>query len=257
MTYIKKLFAIFLITIFLFPIGVFAAECPKGLTNDPYPGNCGLYTDKNVNSVCDLSEESPSVAESNTLESADLKDLITGKEIKTKTVQEIADLYLISAPKFATELTKLVGKEISIGDNFQLLHDNYGLSPDFAKDVAVAMRLGTPSTNMNVKETGNEYYMLELTVLFSLLYAVSLFLVKRGKLSVITNRKIWNALLTISFLITILTSVFVLLRLNYGIIISFPLNLVYWHIEIGYVMILISILHTFWHIPYLKSYFNK
>jgi uncharacterized protein YceK len=41
-----------------FPEGTLkeGAECPKGLTNDPYPGKCALYTDEDGNEVCDLSE---------------------------------------------------------------------------------------------------------------------------------------------------------------------------------------------------------
>jgi len=31
-------------------------ECPRGLTNDPYPGSCNLYSDANSNQICDLSE---------------------------------------------------------------------------------------------------------------------------------------------------------------------------------------------------------
>jgi|GEM_PF-754296 len=30
--------------------------CPFGLVNDPYPGQCGRYTDRNGNGICDFSE---------------------------------------------------------------------------------------------------------------------------------------------------------------------------------------------------------
>jgi hypothetical protein len=33
-----------------------ATRCPYGLVNDPYPGRCGRYVDRNGNSLCDLSE---------------------------------------------------------------------------------------------------------------------------------------------------------------------------------------------------------
>jgi hypothetical protein len=36
--------------------GLAASDCPKGLVNDPYPGQCGLYTDKNKDGICDLSQ---------------------------------------------------------------------------------------------------------------------------------------------------------------------------------------------------------
>ena len=31
-------------------------SCPRRLVNDPYPGACALYEDKNNNQLCDLSE---------------------------------------------------------------------------------------------------------------------------------------------------------------------------------------------------------
>ena len=32
------------------------SACPRGLVNDPYPGKCKRYVDKNGNGMCDLSE---------------------------------------------------------------------------------------------------------------------------------------------------------------------------------------------------------
>lgn len=32
------------------------STCPRGLINDPYPGQCGLYTDQNSDQICDLSQ---------------------------------------------------------------------------------------------------------------------------------------------------------------------------------------------------------
>lgn len=32
------------------------ASCPRGEVNDPYPGMCGLYVDKDNDDICDLSE---------------------------------------------------------------------------------------------------------------------------------------------------------------------------------------------------------
>lgn len=31
-------------------------ECPFGRVNDPYPGECGRYTDLNDDGLCDLSQ---------------------------------------------------------------------------------------------------------------------------------------------------------------------------------------------------------
>lgn len=34
-------------------------KCPRGLVNDPYPGRCRLYVDRNRNGICDNSEPFP------------------------------------------------------------------------------------------------------------------------------------------------------------------------------------------------------
>jgi hypothetical protein len=34
----------------------FQPSCPKGITDDPYPGLCAQYTDKNNDNLCDLSQ---------------------------------------------------------------------------------------------------------------------------------------------------------------------------------------------------------
>nr|WP_319373941.1 DUF4405 domain-containing protein [uncultured Methanobacterium sp.] len=55
----KKLYVVLLIVL-LTPIAVYAwNDCPYGLLNDPYPGQCPRYLDTNYDNICDHSE-SPS-----------------------------------------------------------------------------------------------------------------------------------------------------------------------------------------------------
>ena len=60
----KKLYVVLLIVL-LTPIAVYAwNDCPYGLLNDPYPGQCPRYLDTNQNNICDHSE-SPSAGSLN------------------------------------------------------------------------------------------------------------------------------------------------------------------------------------------------
>jgi hypothetical protein len=102
------------------------------------------------------------------------------------------------------------------------------------------------------KSTKIEYYMWQIALVLTLIYISGLYLVKKKKISTIAHRKFWNILLLITFIITALSSIFVLLSLNYNISFSFPINVVFWHIEIGWAMIVISIFHTLWHFNYYK-----
>lgn len=248
----------FLVVIFLFSAGlVRAVDCPHGFVNDPAPGACGLYTDNNNDDICDLSEIEK-IAKTVSIESSeDLKDLVTGQELKTMTVQEAADLYEIDSALLAEQISDAINARVEINDSFQLMHDNYGLSPDLVKDMIVAIKTGQSSTDKKITENTTDYYMWQITLVLTVIYFLSLWLVRKKYISASKNYKIWNFLLLITFIITAITSVFVLLRLNYGITFWFPLNLIYWHVQIGYIMLLISIYHTFWHIPYYKSFFEK
>ncbi len=246
----KKEFALIILSLFLISF-ISAVTCPYGEVNDTYPGDCTLYTDSNQDGICDYSQETTSAP---TVTADYLQDLITGKDLKTKTVQEAADLYQINSNILAQKLTETIGNTIKPSDSFQLLHDNYGLSPDSAKEIMTAIRLGTQTSNIEIKESTKEYYMWQTTLILVALYLLSLYLVKKGKLTLVKNRKIWNMLLLISGIITAFTSIFLLLRLNYGITISFPLNMITVHAIAGYTMLLIAIFHTLWHMPYWKSY---
>jgi len=55
----------FLFFFFISPFFVRAwLDCPYGRVNDPYPGQCGLYTDMNNNQICDHGEAPPKEAQS-------------------------------------------------------------------------------------------------------------------------------------------------------------------------------------------------
>ena len=253
----KKIIAILILLFSQFSVTrAEALDCPYGFVNDPAPGNCNLYRDFNNNGYCDLSEVEKSVAEQSVTATDDLMDLITGKELKTKTVSEAADLYQLDADLVARELTVLIKQSVRTSDSFQLLHDNYGLSPDAAKELLVALKTGQQTKVVEVQEVRQQYYMWQITVVILAFYLFSLVLVKKKKISPAANKKIWNLLLLISFVVTAFTSILVLLRLNYSLTVYFPLNVVYWHIEIGYAMILIALCHTLWHWPYFKAYFK-
>lgn len=48
---------LFALLIALAAAPVCAQKCPRGLVNDPAPGSCGLYVDKNNDNICDRSQK--------------------------------------------------------------------------------------------------------------------------------------------------------------------------------------------------------
>lgn len=168
-----------LILVFFFSLVFLAAvECPLGIENDVYPGDCGKYTDVNQNSICDLSE--------------DLKS----------SNSEISNL-----------------------------------------------------NNSNNSIQNKPLYNFPLIVILStFFYLASYLLVKFNKITIVTHKKFWNSLLLLSFLFTAFSSIVWILKADYGIASGFFREVGFWHIEIGLVMIMISIFHALWHWNYFKSY---
>jgi hypothetical protein len=163
---------------------VFAQDCPFGLTNDPYPGECGRYIDTDNDNICDHSQTSAEAAQT---------------------------------------------------DN---LSGNQPLAPDKV-------------------QKRNDYYFWQMILLSGAAWFFSALLIKTRKLNLSSQRKFWNFLLFASFLATAATSIIMLLNESYNASIKVPFDLVFWHIESGLAMSIISVLHIFWHIPYIKSYFPK
>ncbi len=61
----KKLYVVLLIVL-LTPVAVYAwNDCPYGLLDDPFPGQCPRYLDSNQNQVCDHSESPSSTIQNN------------------------------------------------------------------------------------------------------------------------------------------------------------------------------------------------
>ena len=252
----KKELTLILLSIFLISF-ISAVSCPTGQINDTYPGDCGLYTDTNDDRICDYSQGI--ISSQAELNATELHDLISGQDLKLKTVGEVAEIYGICSTEYSYALSQRYGFVINPSDSFTALHDK-GVQPSIAKEIAesiLGIKGESHEEEVIIKAVPTkEYYMWQITLVLVALYLASLYLVKIGKMSVVRNRKIWNMILLISFIVTALTSIFLLLRLNYGIS-PLSINLIVPHVMWGYVMLLIAIFHALWHIPYFKSYLPK
>ena len=250
------LLMIFIVLVLLVSINnVKALECPIGLVNDTAPGSCGLYVDKNTDDICDLSQPDLNDSCDTNISSTDL----TSTEIKAMTVEQVAEYYKIEGERFAEEISKLAGVKVKKSDSFQVLHDTYSVRPVNVREIALAMQ---KSSAVSVTVTNNEikrpnHYIILIVLLSTALYLSTWALSKFNKISLITHRKIWNWLLLITFIPTLITSLLWLMRAEWGIMFRVPFNIEYWHIVFGMIMIMISIFHIIWHINYYKISFSK
>lgn len=88
------------------------------------------------------------------------------------------------------------------------------------------------------------------------LYLFTFILVKTGKISKPTHRKIWNVTLGITCLGSCLIGLLLAFLINYGYRPTWYVSILHWHVYLGIAMTLIAIFHIFWHVEYFKAIFK-
>jgi len=101
------------------------------------------------------------------------------------------------------------------------------------------------------------YYFLQILIITTIFYALTAILSRIGKMKVITHKRIWNMVLLISFLISGILGILLVIRIQSGIDLSLGINKLFWHVEAGILMTVISVFHIIWHMPYWKTYFKR
>ncbi|MCK5084660.1 MAG: hypothetical protein KAQ64_03330, partial [Candidatus Pacebacteria bacterium] len=100
------------------------------------------------------------------------------------------------------------------------------------------------------------YHLLSISLVLILLYFITHILSKKKIVSIVSHRKIWNVLLLLTFLVSGIFGILLVIKINFGIAIPLPFNILFWHVEIGIAMFVISIFHTLWHWTYFKNLFR-
>lgn len=106
------------------------------------------------------------------------------------------------------------------------------------------------------KQSGRAYHLFSITLTLIFFYLLSHILSKKKIISVANHRKIWNILLLVTFLISGLLGIILIIKINYSLVFSLPFNDLFWHVEAGIAMFVISIFHCLWHWPYFKNIFK-
>ena len=245
-------------------------DCPMGEKDCQYPGKCGLYTDTDKDGICDFSQTSPEnrektkkeyLEEENNQQKFEDHNLVSGKDIKNKTVQELAKIYEIDSKEFAKKLGEYLGIKIPTSYSFQLLHDNYGLSSRVVKDIANSLKSET-NDDIGILETEEEffvkkYHFIPITFVLIILYLTTFILYKRKIFSRITHLIIWNCILLINFILSSVLGILLIIRVNFGVSIMLPFNILFWHVEFGIVMMVIGFFHLIYNWRFYKYIFMK
>jgi hypothetical protein len=97
------------------------------------------------------------------------------------------------------------------------------------------------------------YLVTPIAIGFFLVYAASFALYKTKRMRITTHRKIWNVLLLATFSVTGIFGLILAIELDYTLPFTIPIDLLFWHVETGIVMTLISFFHMGWHFSYYRN----
>ena len=101
------------------------------------------------------------------------------------------------------------------------------------------------------------YHVLGTGITAILLYLISYLFYRIGYYSLQFHRKLWNSLLAIAFLVTLLAGVFMALQVNYKWNIPIIKSVLKWHVEFGIGMAFTGIFHFIWHLSYFRKIFDR
>lgn len=202
---IRKIWII-IMAVFLFASSPIYAweDCPLGVTDCPYPGECSRYIDTNNDGICDHSQSAPT----------------TG----TETTQDTS-----------TENSGTVNEvdQSNETNSTALLEEN----------------------NDKGAESKQSYYLLPITLILSLSYIVTHIMNKKRIIKLKSHKKLWNMIITVSFLVTGITGMELTLFINFRI--HSPLNqtITFWHAVAAIFMVVTTFFHVhmYWK-PFKNSF---
>ncbi len=125
-----------------------------------------------------------------------------------------------------------------------------------ATDANPGIALSTPMPATQ-ETTVMRYKLLPITVTLVILYLFTYILVLKKKITLLMHHRIWNVLLLLAFLPTLILGLLLIIQINRGWALDLPFNMLYWHVELGTAMAIISIFHIAWHWRYYVIMFKK
>lgn len=209
-------------------------SCPYGIENDPYPGQCGRYTDDNGDSICDYSQN--------------LSDSLIEKENNVDSSDEsLRDVSNYDTVKLDSDST-VSEEESTKGDNISNYNDDSQKNnQDFEilKQPAVQESANTErKKNKDFDDQTDKYFLFILLPLFLFfLFLIIFSLTHKINVDICIINKYLNIFLIIIFLPLFFTS-FLLILVEYDIMkVKNINNIVYIHNFTGIIFILATILH--------------
>ncbi len=238
----------FFLFLFLIFTNTLFCQCFKNKVNCSY--GCGRHIDSNRDGYCDYTEFTGDVLQklhskidtiSNKSEVA-ASDTILNSEKKNK--EHKSEKPLVKTNK---------SSEANIKTN-SIDHSAIEVVDKSSQSYKIDNKVNIESLSIKQEKPYDLILISLITILFYF-FTLILFKFKRFKKS--THRKIWNVILLITFLVSCLFGFFLVIQINYNIVIKWFSTILYWHVQVGISMTIISIFHIWWHLKYFKNIFKN
>ena len=219
--YITLLTIIFILVVFN-SISIYAWDnCPFGLEDDPYPGECKRYIDTDGDGICDLSQPAPGDRNASVI------------------------------------LNEENAKENIIDDNKYSEEGDEKVTGGFFVAEAASTKTTLSDSPSPERKSLPDYNFLEIFFVALLIYLGGKFLARKLDINFCKEKKFWNVFLLISFIGSAGTGMILVFIRDYNWFRAINLNFLFWHVEFSIVMTLLGIFHALWHLKYYLSIFKK
>jgi hypothetical protein len=201
-------------------------SCPKGRVNCLYPGDCRDYIDTNKDGICDRSQPAPAA--------------VAAPKNTSASTTTAAPKTTAASPSLISGA--LVDSSISSGTS--------GAASSASAVISGAADTDVTAGTGNAIGRGTIYYFIPVMAGFIAAYCLTWILSAKKVFKTLTHRKIWNLILLISALVSILLGLILTLNIDFNTGISLPFNMIFWHVEAGIAMSVVAIFHVVWHWRY-------
>jgi hypothetical protein len=265
---------------FAFPADALAWDnCPKGLVNDPYPGACRRYVDTNGDNICDLSQSKPEDTTTTTAAAVTTTtsgepptgDCPLGPCVGCGACFSIGVTASANSSDASPATLAAVGGGAAVVDSGSATDTTSTTTPTsgdataassydatLPADGSTAVPAAVATAAMVAADTGGSsfithYLVSPIALGFFIIYGVSFFLYRTKRIRIATHRKIWNVLLLGTFLVTGVFGLILAIQLDYPLPFTIHIDLLFWHVDAGIAMTLVSLFHMGWHFNYYKN----
>ena len=187
-------------------------------------GKCGRFTDSRGDGFCDYGQLSSALKKDSVLENDSI--------VKNTTISD----------KNTNSINKPSVQETERRENANNIDKN---------------DLNKPEKNKIKPVKARSYNLLLISSLCIILYFFTWLMFRFKVIRKYIHRKIWNILLLLTFLISAIIGIILVVLINYSINSIFVRDYLYWHVQFGIAMTVISIIHIIWHWKYFFNIISK